>query len=577
MYERFINEVIDELAEEDAAAYDDNLFVDEGSEEDRSEWDKFEEYLDLEFGDWDALKQESCRGFEIDSKNYIRWVQRSLNRNVGSLLPATGEISPEYRQAVKQFQIQRGITPTGDIDENTQNKLIKANESDPKYVVWVQRALNTHGYGLVVDGVMGSNTKKAISDFQQKRVPDLCVDGYVGAKTELRLIQAGWGCPPGYVPGSPPNYYPHLSEGISVPTGFLGRLKEDIKSGELRPETEEVLEDLGLFNEGIIDSDDRRRVPDTSKVPYRWICLLIIIFPDPDGPERSILFGKRGFGSGLLIGTQHILTAAHNLYNEFPRSDGTQVKLPARAVIAIPGHDSLLRPPGLFPFGAYFCSQRDNRPFFRIPHKWRQKLLPRYDFGLIKLDESIGRQRFPSLNGQPFGWWGSSDFGQGTYLAPHTPATRERFQELTITACGYPGDKLSIFGASQWLANGQVRNDLLENLISNYLDEIKDCEEIGGTAACREDRYIRFVRSSLREFECPEDLLAHTADMVAGQSGGAIWMKKEDPDGSVRRRLVAIATAANTLEPFNIGTLLTSRTSPTPGIFDQIRRWIWAL
>lgn len=207
MYERFVDEVFDELTEEGAAAYDEDLFmdrfVDRSFEEGGFERDTFDdEYSDWDFGDWDAIEEEACRGFEIDSKNYIRWVQRSLNRNVGSSLPATGEISPEYRLAVMKFQVAHGITPTGDIDEKTQNKLINTNESDPKYVMWVQRALNTQRYGLVADGVMGSNqsrTKKAIRDFQQKRVPDLCVDGYVGAKTELRLIQTGADWPPGHI------------------------------------------------------------------------------------------------------------------------------------------------------------------------------------------------------------------------------------------------------------------------------------------------------------------------------------------------------------------------------------------
>lgn len=569
MYERFVDEVFDELAH--AAAYDAELFADRGFEKDGFEGNPFEGYSDLEFEDWDAVEEETCRGFEIDSKNYIPWVQRSLNRNVGSLLPATGEISPEYRQAVKQFQIERGIALTGDVDERTQNNLIKANESDPTYVKWVQRALNTHGYGLVLDGVMGSNhssTKKAIRDFQQKWVPDLCIDGFIGAKTELRLIQAGGGWPPGDVPANPPNYRPHLSQGVSVPTRFLGQLKRDIESGELSPETEKVLEELGLFETGIIGpKDDRRRIGDTIKAPYRWICLLVLVFPDPDRSERSILFGKLGFGSGLLIGARHILTAAHNLYGSFTRSDGVQLKLPTSAVIVIPGHNSLLAG-SPFPFGIYFSSQRDTRPFFRIPDKWRETFLPRYDFGLIRLDESIGRRRFPSLNGKPLGWWGNRDFGHGTYLAPHTPETRKRFENLAITACGYPGDKLSIFGASQWLANGKVRNDLLDNTIGNYSGEIKDCEEIRGTEACNDERYINRMRTYLRLYEGSMGLLAHTADTVAGNSGGPIWMKRADPDGSVRRRLVAIVNLADVFNPFNIGTLLT------PGIFEQIRKWM---
>jgi peptidoglycan hydrolase-like protein with peptidoglycan-binding domain len=182
--------------------YDRELELDlEGEEfgeyEGYSEFEDEAEFLELEAG--------SCRGADIAASDYIRWVQRSLNRNVGSKLPVTGEVTDAYRQAVRQFQSQpqNKLDPTGDVDESTQNALIKANESDRNYMLWAQRALNTTGADLAPGGIKGSKTIVAIRAFQSARTPDLCVDGYVGAKTELRLIQESTLVPPGQV--DPPN------------------------------------------------------------------------------------------------------------------------------------------------------------------------------------------------------------------------------------------------------------------------------------------------------------------------------------------------------------------------------------
>jgi hypothetical protein len=174
-----------------------NPYYEIGDFEYEPEW--YDEDWELEsFGE---ILGEDCRGFEIDPVNYIKWVQRSLNRILKSGLTVDGKVSDKYRNAVRQFQQGRGINPTGQVNEKTQDKLIKANEADVTYMTWVQQALNKHGAGLLPDGKTGTQTKNAIKAFQNGRVPDLCVDGLVGAKTELRLIQAGGGLPPGHIEG----------------------------------------------------------------------------------------------------------------------------------------------------------------------------------------------------------------------------------------------------------------------------------------------------------------------------------------------------------------------------------------
>jgi len=84
----------------------------------------------------------------------------------------------------------------------------EVNRQSRDYVKWVQRSLNQiMGLRLAVDGIVGTYTRSAIRSFQQQR--GLTVDGIVGLQTEGALITAGAGNPPGsgaspYIPPSTP-------------------------------------------------------------------------------------------------------------------------------------------------------------------------------------------------------------------------------------------------------------------------------------------------------------------------------------------------------------------------------------
>ncbi len=61
------------------------------------------------------------------------------------------------------------------------------SRSSPEYVRWVQRSLNRiMGLRLTVDGVLGPATRSSIRDFQQRS--GLMVDGAVGPQTEQALV-----------------------------------------------------------------------------------------------------------------------------------------------------------------------------------------------------------------------------------------------------------------------------------------------------------------------------------------------------------------------------------------------------
>jgi peptidoglycan hydrolase-like protein with peptidoglycan-binding domain len=188
--------------------------------------------LDLDFdGDHEVLG-EVCRSFEIDSADYIKWVQRSLNRILGSGLVVDGKPTKSYRDAVQQFQQKHRLTVNGEVNRRTADKLILDNEANVDYVKWAQRALNTDGAALDPDGRIGSSsskTKKAIRMYQTKRTPALCVDGFLGAKTELFLISESGMAPPGDLRAQPQPQPPPKPISTDFPAFLQAKLRDSLE------------------------------------------------------------------------------------------------------------------------------------------------------------------------------------------------------------------------------------------------------------------------------------------------------------------------------------------------------------
>jgi len=86
----------------------------------------------------------------------------------------------------------------------------EVNRGSRDYVRWVQRSLNqVMGLRLTEDGIAGSATRSAIRSFQQWQ--GLTADGVVGPQTERALINAGAGNPPTGAPAPgtmPPSVAP---------------------------------------------------------------------------------------------------------------------------------------------------------------------------------------------------------------------------------------------------------------------------------------------------------------------------------------------------------------------------------
>lgn len=118
-------------------------------------------------------------------------------------LKVDGRISPEYTNAVREFQFSYSLPQTGRTNSPTQDKIIRANHTDPMYVDWLQRALikSGAGYGLTANGIMNNQTKKAIRSFQA--YSGLGDDGWVGAKTETVILDVTGIDPPGQITDRP--------------------------------------------------------------------------------------------------------------------------------------------------------------------------------------------------------------------------------------------------------------------------------------------------------------------------------------------------------------------------------------
>lgn len=65
------------------------------------------------------------------SRDYIRWIQMSLNKILGLNLSVDGLSGPKTSQAIRTFQLQKGLAPDGVVGPKTEQALIGAGASPP--------------------------------------------------------------------------------------------------------------------------------------------------------------------------------------------------------------------------------------------------------------------------------------------------------------------------------------------------------------------------------------------------------------------------------------------------------------
>jgi V8-like Glu-specific endopeptidase len=201
---------------------------------------------------------------------------------------------------------------------------------------------------------------------------------------------------------------------VSVIQKLLAQALKGQESGEESVD-EGMVEELRETMEVIIGTDDRVRIKNTVKVPWRRYCALRIEFPT----------GAVYRGTGFFIGDRVLATAGHCVY--LHNQGGW-----ARRIEVIPACNGSVRP-----FRSAFATQ------FKSTVGWTQNKTAAHDYGAIILPANA----FP---GQQLGHFGFKVFDNQTLLA--TPAV----------LAGYPGDKPF---AELWGMRRKIKAVTAENLI----------------------------------------------------------------------------------------------------------------
>ena len=311
--------------------------------------------------------------------------------------------------------------------------------------------------------------------------------------------------------------------------------------------------DHRLDEEIVLLRDERKRVGDTTRPPFRWICSLEVEFPEPvlyplgtlEHPGKGWKDLKptlKGCGSGLLITPRHVLTSAHVIAGLKVVKDARTGKarfktVPARRVLAIPGRKEEGKGSAR-PFGAYASQRILVSPGFQsameVPAAELTKAQVRKalgsDFGVVGLSEDRNRKNGGAfLPGLDAGWWGELP---NYKFRPVAGAFRHQLQSGKVNIGGYPGEKARVPCSVPWFSTDRV------------------------------------VEASPKFRGRPENLLLYQADTSAGMSGSPVWVKGKDG----RFYLVAVHSSfldyrAGKLKRVNVGALVTQE------LVRQLRDW----
>lgn len=158
------------------------------------------------------------------------------------------------------------------------------------------------------------------------------------------------------------------------------------------------------FPESVVGKDDRVPIVDTTQLPWRCVCHLVV-----DG-----LHDQQVLGTGWMAGPRTVLTAGHNLFSHKFGREATRVTV-------VPG-----RQVDFAPFD-FFRSTR-----FDVHPRWRSAGDASCDLGVVWLDAAVGEH---------VGWFG---FGS---------RPDAQLNNLIVNTTGYPADKRI---GTQWFNAGRI-------------------------------------------------------------------------------------------------------------------------
>lgn len=134
----------------------------------------------------------------------------------------------------------------------------------------------------------------------------------------------------------------------------------DFDEKEITPRYYRTEEDLTA--KAVCGGDERIKVTTTTTMPYKAICKLYM--KSPSGKKNYI-------GTGWLTHTNKLYTAGHCVYD---RKEKGWMK----SIIVVPGKSGKAEP-----YGRYYASA------FTTTRGWKEKGIPRYDMGAIKISSDV--------------------------------------------------------------------------------------------------------------------------------------------------------------------------------------------
>jgi len=152
-------------------------------------------------------EEKNMAYFKASATQYISWVQRGLNRELGSNLMDNGVIGDTYRDLVWELNESRIGMHTSQVTRETQDLLVEVSNARHDYMSWVQLSLNAAGFFKgAMTGLIDPPTRDALLKFQGDK--GLRDDAWVGPDTETWLITASGRRPPGQYTPLPPKPKP---------------------------------------------------------------------------------------------------------------------------------------------------------------------------------------------------------------------------------------------------------------------------------------------------------------------------------------------------------------------------------
>ncbi len=191
---------------------------------------------------------------------------------------------------------------------------------------------------------------------------------------------------------------------------YKGRIPRINVQGELDPESPYQSRDAGSNFEIVGSSDTRKKITNTSPAPFRYICQMLMKLSD----------GQTYVGTGFFIGPKTILTAGHNVWDDF-----SNTKVPNSNISISPGRNG-----SSLPFGAVNpVNVVMSHPGFSASDFSTAK-----DYAILHLGSTLGNTT--GYFGR--GVWAKDALGSIILKTGNLPLGPSA---LHLNLCGYPGDK----------------------------------------------------------------------------------------------------------------------------------------